>query len=71
MTPTHGLRKERVYTTVNGPHGPVRLLAGYVGVCECGARSPLYGIAEPIRLWHRQHLDPTGKKARATQGGIR
>lgn len=67
----HGLVIEPVYTVVTSLHGPVRLKAGYVGVCECGKRSELYGITEPIQLWYDQHLDPTGRKARAVRGGLR
>lgn len=64
-TLTHDLSVEEVYTTGRTPYGPVPILSGYVGVCSCGKRSPLYGIEAPIHLWHAQHLDPTGRKARA------
>jgi hypothetical protein len=68
---THELTIDRVYTSAVTLHGPVRMLSGYVGVCACGARSELYGITDPIPLWFQWHLDPTGRKARAVQKGVR
>ncbi len=68
---THELTIERVYTSGNTPHGAIPLLSGYVGVCSCGKRSPLYGVTAPLYLWHEQHVDPTGRKARAIRKGVR
>jgi len=67
----HRLSIAERYTTVRSLHGNVRLLSGYVGECACGARSELYGIIEPCRLWFVNHTDPTGRKARAVKKGIR
>lgn len=71
MQLTHALTIEQVYTTIRSLHGPVRLLSGYAGECECGARSQLYGIQEPCRQWYEWHLDPTGRRARAIKRGVR
>lgn len=68
---THALTITPRYTQHETGYGPTRLLAGYVGVCSCGSSSQLYGIEEPCRQWFAWHIDPTGRKARATRRGIR
>ena len=68
---THALTIEQVYAQVQSLHGRVRLLSGYRGGCMCGASSHLYGVEEPCRQWFAWHIDPTGRKARAVQKGIR
>jgi len=68
---THALTISPVYSSVESLHGRVRLLSGYRGECGCGASSQLYGIREPCEQWFAWHIDPTGRKARAVQKGIR
>jgi len=67
----HALTIRPVYARIAGLHGIVPLLSGFVGECSCGAESQLYGIREPCRQWFAWHIDPTGRKARAVQKGIR
>lgn len=67
----HSLTVESVYSTVPSPQGVIRMLMGFRGACACGASSQLYGIEEPCRQWFAWHIDPTGRKARAVQKGIR
>lgn len=62
--PEHTLTIRERSRQVPGPHGSWKLVEGYIGECACGARSDLYGVEEPVRLWHRWHLDPTGRIAR-------
>lgn len=72
MQLTHDLVIDQEFAAVQALHGTVRLPSGWRGVCSCGARSPLYGITDPVRLWHAWHLDPTGRKARAQpRAGVR
>jgi len=68
---THYLTVTPIYARISSLHGTVRLLSGFVGECSCGAKSQLYGIREPCAQWFAWHIDPTGRKARAVQKGIR